>query len=112
MISSFTSGQGIRARKTTETSPCEQWQGRVFALIFVACSVGVAFAQQPLSTIVGTVTDPTGAILAAAKLTVTNGATQATQIVATSATGDYSVPYLASGTYTIRGNIRVSRLRW
>jgi hypothetical protein len=102
MNSSFTSGHWIRASKATETSPCEQWLRRVFALILVACSVGVAFAQQPLGTIVGTVTDPTGAILAAAKLTVTNGATEATQIAATSATGDYSVPYLASGTYTIK----------
>lgn len=102
MISSFTSGRGIWARKTTETSPCEQCQGRLFALILVACSVGVAFAQQPFGTIVGTVTDTTGATLPAAKVTVTNTATEAKQMVATSATGDYSVPYLVNGVYTIR----------
>ena len=102
MISSFTSGRGIRARKTTEASPCEQRQGRVLALILVACSVGVAFAQQPLGTIVGTVTDPTGATLSAATVTVTNRETQVSQTVVTSATGDYSVPYLVNGRYTIK----------
>ena len=102
MISSFTSDQGIRARKTTETSPCEQWQGRVLALILVACSVGVAFAQQPLSTIVGTVTDPTGATISTATVTVTQADTQVNQPAVTNATGDYSVPYLVHGMYTIK----------
>src|SRR5579864_4346083 len=102
MISSFTSDQGIRARKTTQTSPCEQWQGRVLALILVACSVGVAFAQQPLSTIVGTVTDPTGATISTATVTVTQADTQVNQPAVTNATGDYSVPYLVHGMYTIK----------
>jgi hypothetical protein len=101
MISSFTSGRGIRARKTTEASPCEQWQGRVFALILVAYSVGVAFAQQPFGTIVGTVTDPS-ATISAARVTVTQTDTKVDQTAVTNATGDYSVPYLAHGMYTIK----------
>jgi Carboxypeptidase regulatory-like domain/TonB dependent receptor-like, beta-barrel len=102
MIASFTFGGGIWARKTRETSLCEQSRGRLFALILVACSIGVAFAQQPFGTVVGTVSDPTGATLPAASVTVTNTATQATQTLVTGATGDYSVPYLANGTYTLR----------
>src|SRR4029450_12150839 len=38
----------------------------------------------------------------AATVTVTHTATQVTQTVETGASGDYSVPYLANGTYTIK----------
>ncbi len=70
------------------------------AVLVLAWCINV-FAQQPFGTIVGTVTDTTGAVLPAAKVTVTHAATQVQQVVATSATGDYSVPYLVNGTYTI-----------
>ena len=52
--------------------------------------------------IVGTVTDGTGAILSAVTVTVTNTDTQVSHTVTTSDTGDYSVPYVVNGTYTIR----------
>ena len=68
----------------------------------VSCGVGVAFAQQPLGIIVGTVTDPTGATLSAATVTVTNTETQVGQTVVTNATGDYSLPYLLNETSTIK----------
>jgi Carboxypeptidase regulatory-like domain len=67
----------------------------------LSCCAVVAFAQQPLGTIVGTVTDATGASVPSATITVTNVDTSATQTVAPSTTGDFSVPYLANGTYTI-----------
>ena len=69
--------------------------------MLVLCRAGMAFAQ-PVGTIVGTVTDPTGAVLSAVTVTVTNTATQVSQTVATSATGDYSIPYVVNGTYTIK----------
>jgi outer membrane receptor protein involved in Fe transport len=75
---------------------------RGIVLILVSCYLEVALAQQPFGIIVGTVTDPTGATLSAARVTVTNTATQVKQVVATSPTGDYSVPYLANGTYSIK----------
>src|SRR4029453_14785842 len=67
----------------------------------LSCCAIVAFAQQPLGTIVGTVTDATGASVPSATITVTNVHTNATPAVAPSTTGDFSVPYLANGTYTI-----------
>jgi hypothetical protein len=85
-----------------ETSLCEQWLGRILVLALVLCCVGVGLGQQPFGIIVGTVTDPTGATLSAATVTVTNTATQVSQTVVTSATGDYSVPFLVNGTYTIK----------
>ncbi|HVN79562.1 MAG TPA: TonB-dependent receptor, partial [Terriglobia bacterium] len=101
MISFLASRRGMGWKRTTGTSPCEQWRGRVPVLVLVSCWVGVAFAQQPFGTIVGTVTDPTGATLPSTTVTVTNTDTQVNRTVVTSATGDYSVPYLVNGTYRI-----------
>jgi hypothetical protein len=62
----------------------------------------VALAQQPFGITVGRVTDPTGATLSAATVTVTNTETQVSQTVATSAAGEHSAPYLVNGIYTIK----------
>jgi hypothetical protein len=72
----------------------ERWRRRVLVLVLVMCSAGVAFAQQPFGTIVGTVTDATDAMLSAVTITVTNVETQVRQTLASSATGDYSVSCL------------------
>ena len=82
--------------------PGEPWRGWALVLILVLCFVREGFAQQPFGTIVGTVTDSTGATLSSVTVAITNAETQVSQVVVTSATGDYSVPYLASGTYTIK----------
>ena len=52
-------------------------------------------------TLVGTVSDTTGAVLVGASVTVTNVATAFTSKTMTSATGAYYVPYLAPGTYRL-----------
>ena len=65
------------ARASPSSGPC-----------FVLCRRGV----YPFGIIVGTVTDPTGATLSAATVTVTNTETQGSQTVVTSGTGDYSGP--------------------
>ena len=77
-------------------------QRRVLLVLLALCPCGAAAAQQPFGTIVGTVKDATEAAVPGVRVTVTNVDTQATQTVATSTTGDYSVPYLATGTYTLR----------
>jgi outer membrane receptor protein involved in Fe transport len=101
MIFFLAFSRGMRSKETKGTFSYQQ-RGRVLVLTLVSCCVGVAFAQQPYGIIVGTVTDPTGATLSAATVTVTNTETQVSQTVVTSATGDYSVPYLVNGTYTIK----------
>ena len=97
-----TSGRHIGARETTGTLLREQRRAQVFVLVFAGFCASVALAQQPFGTIVGTVTDPTGAVLPAAKVVVTNTATQVEQVAVTSAFGDYAVPYLVNGMYTIK----------
>lgn len=75
-------------------------QGIRTLLVFLvlACS---AFAQRDLGTIVGTVTDPQGAVISGAKITITEDATGLSYEVKTSETGDYIRPALKPGTYTV-----------
>jgi len=60
-----------------------------------------AFAQRDLGTITGTVTDPSGAAVPGATITITNVGTGESATVQTTATGDYARPALATGTYTV-----------
>jgi len=59
-----------------------------------------AFAQE--ATIVGTVTDPSGAAVANASITVTNLDTGLSRTLTTSGDGQYVVPDLHIGRYTVR----------
>lgn len=68
-------------------------------------------AQANLSTITGTVTDSTGAVIPNCTVTVTSTATTAVRKVTTDANGFYTVPALSIGDYTItaaRGGFRTS----
>ena len=76
--------------------------------IFIACVApvvglaGSAWAQTAgTGTVVGTVTDSTGAVVVGAAVTVVNTATSFTSKTPTSAQGAYYVPYLAPGSYRL-----------
>jgi hypothetical protein len=71
----------------------------VFTLL-VACNL--VFAQSEQGSLSGTVTDPTGAAIIDAKVTVINQATNQTRLVATNPSGQYTVAALPPGQYTIR----------
>jgi hypothetical protein len=58
-------------------------------------------AQAVGGTILGTVTDPAGAAIPKADVTITNTATGVVTTVTTSPEGFYSVPNLLPGTYTV-----------
>ena len=58
-------------------------------------------AQIRSGTITGTVTDPSGALVADATVVVTNAGTNVASSTKTTTAGDYTVPYLEAGTYTI-----------
>ncbi len=60
-----------------------------------------SFAQTTSTAILGTVTDAAGAVVANAKVTVTNNGTGVSRTVTTASTGDYSFPLLDVGTYTV-----------
>src|SRR5450432_868345 len=70
----------------------------VFAVL--ALTVG-AFAQVQNGQLSGTVTDPSGAAVANAKVTITNQATNLSVTVMTSASGTYTANSLPIGAYNI-----------
>lgn len=73
------------------------WIGLVFVLL-AAVSLS---AQTFRGTILGTVTDASGAVIAGAKVTVKNTGTGLERSTETSGDGTYSVPELPIGTYTV-----------
>ena len=69
-------------------------------ILLLSCVTG--FAQTGgTGTLVGTITDSSGAVMAGVKVTVVNSGTAFTSDTLTSATGAYYVPYLAPGTYRL-----------
>jgi hypothetical protein len=70
----------------------------VFAVLALTFS---AFAQVQNGQFTGTVTDPTGAAIANAKVTVTNPATDLNLSTATNSSGNYTVKELPVGVYKI-----------
>ncbi len=84
----------------------------LLAFVFLAC--GSLLAQTFRGTILGTVTDPSGAVLAGAKVTVRNVNTGLERTTQTSADGSYTVPELPIGTYTVtisQGGFQTSATR-
>ncbi len=71
------------------------------AMLFLATNAAIAQTGGG-ATLVGNITDATGALVAGAKLTVVNSATAFTTEVVTSSEGAYYVPYLAPGEYRLR----------
>lgn len=59
------------------------------------------FAQTTSTTILGTITDPSGSAVAGAKVTATNARTQVKREDVTTSTGDYSFPLLDIGEYIV-----------
>ena len=60
-----------------------------------------AWAQLKSSTITGTVTDSTGAVIPGATITVVNQETNVAMTTTSDTSGGFTVPYLAPGTYTV-----------
>jgi Carboxypeptidase regulatory-like domain/TonB-dependent Receptor Plug Domain len=70
-------------------------------LAFVVLAAVSLVAQTFRGTILGTVTDPSGAVVAGAKVTAKNVGTGLERTTQTSADGSYSMPELPIGTYTV-----------
>ena len=83
---------------------CQQW------LVFVVCALLVAMCIAPLvdgqttistGSIVGTVTDPAGAVVGGAKVTMTNRATGQVMTTSTTSAGTYTSGALTPGNYSV-----------
>src|SRR5262249_48096043 len=64
-------------------------------------AIGRLHAQTTAAQITGRVTDPSDAIVAGAKVTATNAATGASRDTTSNEAGNYAVPLLEPGTYTL-----------
>jgi len=70
--------------------------------LLITCILIAPFAfGQGTATLVGNLTDSTGAVIAGAKVTVINTGTQFVAESQTSAEGSYYVPYLIPGAYKL-----------
>src|ERR1035437_4688874 len=70
-------------------------------VVFVLLSTAMLVGQTFRGTILGSVTDPSGAVVAGATVKVRNVATGLERTTVTSADGSYSVPELPIGTYSV-----------
>ncbi len=70
-------------------------------LLLALLSIATLGAQTLDTAILGTVSDPAGARIANAVVTITNPATGLTRTVKTNADGTYEVRYLVPGTYSV-----------
>jgi hypothetical protein len=86
------------------SSPLSHKLLRMLALV---CMIGgllsfSAHAQMTVGHITGTVTDPSGAVLAGAQVTLTNEGTSVPQRTVTTSTGSYTFEQVIAGTYSLR----------
>jgi Carboxypeptidase regulatory-like domain len=75
----------------------------IFSILCLCITLMRPLAAQVASstTLVGTVTDTSGAAVPGARVVAVQDATKASYKGVTSGTGDYTLPYVAVGTYTI-----------
>src|SRR5262245_48148336 len=62
-----------------------------------------SFAQYETATVLGTVTDPTGAAISGVKVTLENTQTGIKQVATTDNAGDYTFLNLRIGTFRVSG---------
>ena len=75
-----------------------------FTWIFLLAAVGANSGRlwaQAVGTIVGTISDSTGAVIAQAKVTATRTETQVSQSTLSGSAGNFAIPNLAVGTYAL-----------
>src|SRR5207244_2103433 len=71
----------------------------------VLISGGAVYAQRDTGTIVGTVTDQSGAVVPGVSVTIRNVETNSTFSTVSDATGNYAAPLLKPGTYEVSAEL-------
>jgi hypothetical protein len=72
----------------------------------VACLVPAGLAAQAVTgTILGLITDTTGAVMPGATVTLTNTGTGLVRVVITDANGEYTAPSLPTGNYAVKAEL-------
>jgi len=68
----------------------------------IAAVASISYGQTASGTIGGTITDASGALVPGAKVTITRTSTGVHSETVTNQVGDYRVPFLTVGTYSVR----------
>jgi hypothetical protein len=91
-----------RARTITSRG-CSRWMVRAIAALCVWIWFAGAFAsaQSDRGSVSGTITDPSGSGITGARVTVTNTAMGTQNSTVTTGVGEYTVPELAAGVYSV-----------
>jgi len=71
------------------------------AALIVLAAIGVQAQTTPTGTITGNVRDASGGVLPGVTVTAASPSLQGTRSATTSANGDYIIPFLAAGDYTV-----------
>src|SRR5438270_10079331 len=74
----------------------------LFTLMLFVGAPALVWAQQVTATINGTVTDPSGAVIAGAKVTATDTQRGTQYTDSTNSDGRYTISNVAIGTYTVK----------
>lgn len=75
------------------------------AAVVLFLGAGAVFGQMTTGTILGIVTDPSGAVIPGARVTITNLATGISTSFVTGNDGSYVVPYLIPGRYSASARV-------
>ena len=70
------------------------------------CLAAVAAAQDPRGTIIGRVTDSSDAAITGVEVRATNSATGVKAVARTNASGNYSIPFVQPGFYTVEAELQ------
>jgi carboxypeptidase family protein len=81
------------------------WRPALLAAVALLASAGAVSAQSTHGSIVGTITDETGASVPGAAVTVTNTGTNIARTVVTDRSGYYEVLALVPGTYRVQAEL-------
>ena len=79
-----------------------QHSKRVAFLVCLTAVFATGLAQGPVGTLNGTILDQSGAVVPGATVVAVNSATAVESKTTSTSAGAYTLPYLPSGTYTIR----------
>ncbi len=85
--------------------PAKQFVHACAVVLTMVLTAGTLLAQTTFSTIRGTVTDQTGAVVPGVEVNVTEVTTNLSRTVQSSAEGNFEVPNLKVGTYRLTGEL-------
>ena len=93
----------VPARSEEPHAADRQIRMRLVLMVLAICLLPLSMvAQGSFGTITGTVTDPTGAVIVGAKVTITDTQTGISRTQISSEAGKYNAPNLVAGTYTVK----------